>query len=155
MVKHMIAQCALGLTALCIASATSAAPAPTADDAVAMVKEAAQYIKKNGKEKALAEFNNPKGHFVNGELYIVATALNGTVLANAASPKMIGKNILDIKDSDGKLFVQEMVKVASNKNSGWVNFRWPNPVTQTIESKTTYIERFDDEMLLGGGIYKK
>lgn len=154
MIKRIISYCAFGLTALCIAGAASAAPAVTAEEAVALVKEAAVYIHKNGKEKAFAEFNNPKGHFVNGELYIVATGLNGVVLANGANSKMVGKNIRDIKDGDGKLFVQEMVKVASTKGSGWVDFHWPNPVTQAIESKTVYIERVDD-LMLGGGIYKK
>lgn len=33
----------------------------TRDEAVAMVKKAAAFYKANGKEKALAEFNNPKG----------------------------------------------------------------------------------------------
>lgn len=154
MVKHIFSSSYIGLAAICIASAAHAAPAATADDAVALVKEAVQYLKKNGKEAAFAEFSNPKGHFVNGELYVVATGLDGVVLANGSNARMIGKNIRDIKDADGKLFVQEQIKLVTAQGSGWVNFRWPNPVTKAIEPKTVYVERVDD-LLLGSGIYKK
>lgn len=154
MFKHVFSQCRVGLAALCVASAVHAAPVATADDAVALVKEAARYLKDNGKEKAFAEFSKQDGHFVNGELYVVATGLDGMVLAHGANARMIGKNIRDIKDADGKLFVQEQIKVVTAKGSGWVNFRWSNPVTKVIEPKTVYVERVDD-LLLGSGVYKK
>ncbi len=141
-------------TALCITHASIAQQRPTPNDAIALVKEAVLYLNKNGKEKAFAEFSNPKGKFVNGELYIVSTGLDGVVLAHGANAKLIGKNIYDIKDMDGKLFVQEQIKVATTKGSGWVDFRWSNPVTKAIEPKTVYVERVGD-LLLAGGIYKK
>ncbi|MES2263976.1 MAG: cache domain-containing protein [Pseudomonadota bacterium] len=152
--KHLFSKSALLFSLAFMAGGASAAPSVTADEAVALVKEAVQYIKKNGREKAFAEFNNSKGHFVNGELYIVATSLDGVVLAHGANPKLLGKNIREIKDTDGKLFVQEQITVAKTKGSGWVDFRWPNPVTKDIEPKTVYLERMDD-LLIAGGIYKK
>src|SRR4051794_31634353 len=36
----------------------------TADEAAALVKKAVELIKAKGKDAALAEFNNPKGRFV-------------------------------------------------------------------------------------------
>ncbi|NMM28928.1 MAG: hypothetical protein HHJ12_16965 [Glaciimonas sp.] len=73
-----------------------------------------------------------------------------------SAPAMIAHSaiIRDIKDLDGKYFVQEQIKLATTAGSGWVNFRWPNPVSKDVESKTVYIERVD-ELLIGGGIYKK
>jgi hypothetical protein len=152
--KYLIAKFALLFSFFFMAFAASTAPQVTGDAAVALVKEAVQYIKNNGKEKAFAEFNNPKGHFVNGELYVVITTLDGVVLAHGVNPRLLGKNIYNIKDSDGKLFVQDQIGIAKTKGSGWGNFRWPNPVTNEIESKTVYFERLDD-MLVASGTFKK
>ena len=49
----------------------------------AFVDEAANYVKDNGKEKALLEFNNRSGSFVRGELYIFAYDFNGTNIAQS------------------------------------------------------------------------
>ena len=65
----------------------------TRDEAVALVKKAAVYLKDNGKEKALVEFNKPDGPFVDRDLHIFADSTNGvgTNLANGANPKLVGK----------------------------------------------------------------
>jgi signal transduction histidine kinase len=49
--------------------------------------------------------------------------------------------------------IQEMVKVAKEKGSGWVDFKWPNPVTKAVEAKSGYVERAGD-LLVGSGVYK-
>ena len=43
----------------------------TAEEAKAMAQKAKAFYKANGKEKAIAEFNDPKGQFVKGDIYIV------------------------------------------------------------------------------------
>jgi signal transduction histidine kinase len=120
------------------------------EDAVALVKKAAAYIKQNGRDKALDEFNNPKGKFVDGELYIVVLDLNGVLLADGTKPKLAGKSLLDIKDVNGKQFVREEVDLARTKGKGWVDFEWVNPVTKTMEPRSTYFERVDDLIVLTG-----
>src|SRR5512145_424786 len=79
----------------------------TAAEAQAMVKKAVAYMKEVGKEKALAEFNNPKGMFISKDLYVWATGMDGTNLSHPYTPALIGKNMYNLKDADGKLFVQE------------------------------------------------
>lgn len=54
---------AVGLTA-------GAADKGTAEQAVAMVKKGGDYLRKHGKDRAFAEFNNPKGQFVDRDLYL-------------------------------------------------------------------------------------
>ncbi len=83
----------------------AAVAAPGKDDAVQFVKKAVAYIKQNGKDQALAEFNKPTGQFVDGELYIVAMDLNGVLLADGAKPRLVGKSLLEIRDMNGKQFV--------------------------------------------------
>ncbi len=130
----------------------SSAFAVTADEAKAMVTKAVAYYKANGKEKALAEFSNPKGEFVKGELYLTVWDFKGTQIAHGSNPKLIGKNLLDLKDTDGKLFVKEFMDVAK-KGNGWVDYKWTNPETKKIQAKTVYLEAVE-ETLIGCGIYK-
>ena len=53
---------------------------PSMTELVSFVGSAAEYAKENGKEKALQEFNNKTGSFVNDELYIFAADFKGNVL---------------------------------------------------------------------------
>ncbi|RFP18613.1 MULTISPECIES: cache domain-containing protein [unclassified Duganella] len=135
---------------------TSAAEKGTADEAVAMVKKAAEFLKKNGKEKAFAEFNNPKGQFIQKDLYIFAFGANGdgVELANGANIKLVGKNVLEMKDADGKFLIKDILALGMGKEGkGWVDYKWPNPSTGTVDGKRTYVERVDD-VVIGCGIYK-
>lgn len=137
---------ALGLPAL-------AAEPPGADDAKAMVKKAAEFVKANGKEKAFVAFNDPKGQFVQGSLYLFVTDLNGKVLAHGQTKKMIGVDLQEIKDVDGKQFIKEELNIVKTKGSGWVDLKMNNPASGKIEQKSTYVERVD-ELMIGCGYYK-
>ena len=136
-------------------------PAPAADkkgtaaEATAMVEKAIAHIKKAGREKAFADFNNPKGPFTDGDLYVVVYDLTGMVLAHGANTKMIGKDVIDLRDSDGKFFVKERVEMMSKSPTakGWQDYKFMNPVSRQIEPKSMYLQRFEDVMV-GCGIYK-
>jgi cytochrome c len=127
----------------------------TAEEAVAFVKKAAAYVKANGKEKAFEEFSNTKGQFIDRNLYIFVYDLNGVSLAigNGNAKKMVGKNLIEMKDANGVFLIKKLIDVANTKGSGWVDYQWPNPVNQTIESKSSYVEKSGD-FLIGAGIYK-
>ncbi|MES2350065.1 MAG: histidine kinase, partial [Pseudomonadota bacterium] len=49
-------------------SATAADQQASKEEAVALVKKAVGYVRKNGKDKALAEFSRPQSQFVDREL---------------------------------------------------------------------------------------
>lgn len=124
-------------------------------EAVAMAKKAAALIKADGKDKAFAAISDPANkEYHDRDLYVYVYDMNGVALAHGVNPKMVGKNLLDMKDNEGKAMIQEMVKVAKTKGSGWVDFKWPNPVTKAIEAKSGYVEKVDDTMFVGSGIYK-
>jgi cytochrome c len=122
-------------------------------DAEAMVKKAIAFYKANGKDKAIAAFNDAKGKFVDGDLYILCYDLEGNCLAHGSNPKMVGKNWMELKDADGKEFVKERMKIAKEKGKGWQDYKWTNPVSKAIEAKALYLERVDD-IVIGCGAYK-
>ena len=92
------------------------------DDAKTLVKRAAAYVKYQGKDKALAEINTPKGMFDKGELYVFAYDLQGVMLAHPKNPALIGQNLIDVPDVEGKLFRKEIVEKAKSNGSGWVDY---------------------------------
>jgi cytochrome c len=151
--KKLFNVIAFVLLAISLNATAFAAEKGSADEAIALVKKAVAYVKANGKEKALAEFNNPTGQFRDRDLYIVVHNTSGISLANGANPKLAGKNLLDLRDADGKLIVKGFIDVGNAKGSGWVDYKWPNPVTKNLDAKSTYIEKTDD-LLIGCGIYK-
>ncbi|MDD2903232.1 MAG: cache domain-containing protein [Syntrophales bacterium] len=127
--------------------------AGTADQAKALVEKAAAYHKANGKDKAIAAFNNPKGEFVQGDLYIFMMDENCNTLAHGANAKLVGKNVAELKDADGKLFMQAMRDTAK-KGGGWVDYKWSNPATKKVQAKSSYIMPLGDGLFIGCGIYK-
>jgi signal transduction histidine kinase len=124
----------------------------TPDEAVAMVQKVISYIKTNGKEKAIAEVNSQK-QFIDRDMYIFIGDANGTSLAHGGNPRLVGKNLTELKDVEGKAFVKEGIEILKNKQSGWVDYKWPNPVTKQIEHKSLYFEKFGD-LVISCGVYK-
>ena len=123
------------------------------DDAKALVKRAAAYVKYQGKEKALAEISTPKGMFDKGELYVFAYDLQGVMLAHPKNPALIGQNLIAVPDTEGKLFRKEIVERAKSEGSGWVDYVYLNPETNKQEHKTTYFQKVGD-IILCCGVYK-
>jgi cytochrome c len=138
---------------LLLAAAAAQAGNATADEATAMVKKGVAFIKAEGTEKGYTEISNKQGRFVDRDLYLVVYGLDGTVLAHGANDKMVGKNLIDLKDIDGKAFVKERVDLAQAKTSFWQDYKFTDPLTKKIEPKTTYCERLEASVVCGG-IYK-
>jgi signal transduction histidine kinase len=141
------------LAVLIMVSWAQAGDKGTADEAKALMEKASAYIKAEGKEKALEEFSNPKGNFIDRDLYIFANDLNGKTLAHGGNVKLVGKDMSKLQDAKGEYFIQKMNEVAKTKGSGWVDYQWTNPVSKKTEPKSTYVLKIDD-YYLGCGIYK-
>jgi cytochrome c len=125
----------------------------TQDDAKALVKDAAKFLKEKGRDAALKEIGNLNGKFVNGELYVFAYDLEGKLLAHPQKPELVGKNLINEPDSKGKLFRKEIIELAKTKGEGWVDYSYANPKTHNEEQKTTYLLK-EDNIVLCCGIYK-
>lgn len=148
-----LALTALGAVLALSGFQASAQSRATDKEAIAMVQKGVAFIKANGAEKGYAEVSNKAGQFNDRDLYLVVYGLDGTVLAHGANAKMVGKNLIELKDVDGKAFVKERVDLAKAKGTFWQDYKFTDPLTKKIEPKTTYCEKLA-ETAVCGGIYK-
>jgi cytochrome c len=121
----------------------------TKDDAVAMVKKAVALIKAEGQEKAYADISH-SGQFVNGGLYAIVSGYDGVTLAHPTNPKLIGKNMIDAQDVDGKYFSRDMTELAHKHASFWYTYKFVNPATKKIEVKDMYCESLSTSRVCAG-----
>lgn len=146
------------MLSISLISSSTAAERGTKPEAVALVQKAVAYFKANGKEKTIADINSKAGKFVDRDMYVYVINDGGVMLAHGllahgAAGKMIGKDMSLLKDADGKQFISELVSLIKSGKPGWVEYKWPNPLTQQIESKTTYLEPVGD-LGFAVGIYR-
>jgi cytochrome c len=128
---------------------------PTEKDAIAMCERGAALIKAKGKSEMMKRINAKDPDFVQGSLYIDMRDLHtGIVLAHPINASIVGKDLTDIPDANGKKYRREIIELAQAKGKGWVDYQYKNPTTNKIEPKTTYILKVDD-IVLEAGIYKK
>jgi signal transduction histidine kinase len=125
----------------------------TPDEAKAMVEKAAALLAQDGKDKAFAVIDDSSGPFVDRDLYVFVLDMSGTTVAHGTNKALIGKSLLNLKDADGKLFIQEFLDLAKTKGEGWVDYKWPNPTTKKVESKSSFAKKVGD-YIVGCGVYK-
>jgi signal transduction histidine kinase len=122
---------------------------------VDLVTDAVGQIERNG-SRAFPLFYDPAGPFVAKDAYVFVIDMNGTELVNPAFPNLERRNLLDLKDAQGKRLVREMFDVVKSRGSGWVDYMWPKPGDSVSTRKSTFVTkaRMDDQwVLVGSGVY--
>ena len=120
-----------------------------------MVDNAVALIETKG-QSAFQRFHDPQGPFFAKDAYIFVYDMNGVNLALPAFPNLEGRNLLDLKDTNGKPAIQEMLKVVQTSGSGWVDYMWPKPGESISTQKSSYVTKAkmgDKWVMLGAGVY--
>jgi signal transduction histidine kinase len=119
------------------------------------VKDAVREIEKSG-AAAFPLFRDPTAPFIEKDAYIFVINRNGVDLVNPAFPNLEGRSLLDVKDTQGKHPIREMLKVLQTSGSGWVNYMWPKPGESVSTQKSAYVSKAkmgDQWVLVGCGVY--
>jgi signal transduction histidine kinase len=133
---------------------SAAAEFGSRDEAVAMVKRVQAEFAKSGAEATFQAVNDKSNAaFHDRDLYVFVYDLNGLNVAHGARPALVGKNLISLKDQNGTYLIQEMIALAKGPGSGWVDYKWPNPINNKIEDKSSYIEKMGD-YFVGVGVYR-
>jgi signal transduction histidine kinase len=136
-----------------LAQAALAADYASPKEAEAMVAKAVAAIKAS-KQKTYDEITAKEAKWVDRDLYPVVYDMDGKVLAHGQNAKQVGKELIDLKDPDGKLFVKERVDLAKSKGKFWQDYKFTDPVTKKVLPKQMYCERLDDTVVCAG-VYKR
>jgi signal transduction histidine kinase len=122
---------------------------------VDMVKDAQEQIEKNG-AAVFPLLHDPTGPFIAKDAYIFVFDMKGIDLVNPGFPNLEGRNLLDLKDTQGKQLIREMFEVVQTSGSGWVDYMWPKPGESVSTQKSAYVSKAkmrDQWVLVGCGVY--
>ena len=86
--------------------------------------------------------------------YMFLYNAEGTVLKNAANPKLEGKNRINKKDSYGRAYIKEMTEIAKSKGSGMVEYVFKKPNSTEVSNKAAYFKYYQPlDIIIASGIY--
>ena len=126
----------------------------TRSDAEAMVARAIKHIKAAGKDAAYGDFTGKKSGWVDRDLYVTVYDMTGKVHAHGQNEKQVGKELMGMKDADGKEFIKERVELIKTKGKFWQDYKFTDPVTKKILPKSMYCEKLEDTAVCAG-VYKR
>jgi cytochrome c len=121
------------------------------DEAKALAEKAAAHLVAAGREKALADFENPTGGFRDRDLFVVVYDARRVVVSAAANPAFVGRDATLFKDTDGKEFGKAIIATGeSPEGAGWVEYRMNSPISKKVERKASYVVRAGEFIVLVG-----
>ncbi len=128
-----------------------AATATTIDAARAQAlldRAVAAYRKDPG--RALVDFSMV-GPYQDGDLYVYVVGANGVMQASGGSSvTLVGRDVRELRDADGKQFMKEMLAGARTWGSGSIEYRWLNGEHGRIEHKIAYYRKLGHAIIAVG-----
>ncbi|MFZ0931630.1 MAG: cache domain-containing protein [Syntrophobacteraceae bacterium] len=114
------------------------------------VRDAIGLYENAGKETLLREIADSRGRFVSDARYIFALDLNGTMVAHPMEPELTGRNLIDLRDSEGNAFIQKIVDTAKTRGYGYRDYKWRSPGSEDELPKTVFFEQVAGIILCSG-----
>ncbi|MCK5832725.1 cache domain-containing protein [bacterium] len=120
-----------------------------------IVIRAVDLIVANGPE-AFDEISDQNGEFIFLNSYVFIKDMKGNEILNPLNPGLEGKNIIDLTDADGKLFVKEELGLLVEQDELWYEYKWPRPNNGKVNTKRVFLKKapFGDIVyVVGAGYY--
>lgn len=128
-------------------------PRATPEQAKAIMWRAVDELKRQGVQ-AFPRFNDINGGFVQDDTYVFVVGIKDMRMhAHGAMPRLVGRNVAELLDANGKPIIRPMIDIVTSKGEGSLDYQWRNPVTGKIESKRTFLQRVG-EYMIGVGYYQ-
>lgn len=137
-----------------------AAPLPAAEracgragtpaEAQALAEKAARHLAAVGLRQSFADFLTPGAGFLPHDLYVFVFDGEGTMLLNVQYPGLIGGNIANAVDANGRHFMLEAMHRADREGATWTEYTWYNPCNGTVMPKSTHIIKVGDVFVAVG-----
>ena len=128
------------------------------EELVSFVNRAVDLIEEYG-EEAFPQFRIKGSEWDHDDLYIFVWGLDGMCYVYPPDVSGEGKNMLDLKDINGKPIGKQFVEaVSGDASEGWIHYQWPKPNSKIPIWKSTYLEKAvapsGKSYLVGSGLYE-
>jgi cytochrome c len=129
------------LTLLGLSRTVAAQERGSPDEARAMVDDAVEHVVRVGPTAAFRDFTDrANATWHRKDLYVFAYAMDGLNVAHGANDRLVGKNLMDMRDPNGKFLIRAL-RDAAMKGGGWVDYDWPHPYSHRVEAKSSYVRK--------------
>ncbi|MYN07905.1 cache domain-containing protein [Pseudoduganella aquatica] len=143
-----------GIVGIFICGGLHAAEHGTEKEAEDLVAKTIAQMKAEGQDKVLAQINSRAAGTELKDLFVFVYDYGGTMLAMGPNKKMVGKNLIDMKDVDGTPLAKGMIDMVKAKGKGWYGpYKFSNPQTSSYEYKKAYCQQAVGETLACVGVY--
>jgi signal transduction histidine kinase len=131
---------------------------PTAAELMALVRDGAALLEKNG-EAAYQELRERGSRWFHDETYLFVLTADGTADFHAADSRREGRNDSGLKDVLGRPFVRMFLDTAAGPTGeGWVHYMYPRPDGVFPTWKSAFVKRVTfpsgRPYVVGCGIYE-
>lgn len=108
-------------------------------------KKAIAFVKEAGCEKAMVEFNNLNSPYnaTYSNAYVTSSDFQGLTTSNGRYPYLVGKNLIGLKDADGKPFLKTGLDAIQKHNKASLEYKWQDPKTKQLSTRTLFGEAID------------
>ncbi len=89
-----------------------------------LVQEALACLASVGKEETLARVSDPRGPFIRCKTCVFALDTDGGLLAHPFYTQALGKNLAQLRDSNGRAFILKLLRTARSRGYGFVEYTW-------------------------------
>jgi cytochrome c len=114
----------------------------TGADAQKLAEQAMNHVKKVGFEQAVKDFNADQATWGLASrdkvVYITTYSMDGTVLAHSVNASLVGRNLIAMKDQNGKEVIKEGTAIAK-AGPGKVSWMWAHPLTKKISNAEGFV----------------
>lgn len=129
----------------------------TPEEVVTKVLEAVQYLREKGKA-GFADFTSTSERWLWKDSYVfLYNCEKNVMVAHPLRPDLVGRPLLQIKDSNNKPIFKELCAAGAKPNGGWVEYSWPKPGEGGVSRKISYAHTADVSFEFGvqaaAGIY--
>jgi signal transduction histidine kinase len=110
---------------------------------VSLVEDAAALIARDG-EGAFKEFGQKDSRWFNDDYYVFVYTLDGVCAFHPITPELIGKNIMALRDLNGKPLIREITDIGRKPEdgaSGWVFYLWQDRIQLSPAWKSAFVRK--------------
>ena len=115
-----------------------------------LVKDAIKRYETEGLDATVAYYNTPES--IDGYWYVFIGDQNDMMLAHAANPDLVGRPF-SYATGPNEYPAGDAVAASADQDGEWFSYTYPNPATGGVESKHSWMVRYDG-LIFGSGWYE-